>query len=494
MTLGSRLVVALVVVVLAIGITATIVVADQRSYLVDQVDHQLRAAAAPVAQAPGFGPSLPPPQTPRRDVLSELWIGVLSPDGRQLTRLNAFNLTSSAVPELTAGEAAAAARVHAPIPFTVGGSNGHDMRVLTVRGADGGVIVLALSLAPADQASGRLLTTLGIGAVATVLVTGLLGWWVWRLGLRPIRRMTATADAIKRGDIASRVESLPAGTEAGRLASALNSMLDQRQGAEDTLRRFVADASHELRTPLTSIRGYVDLYQRGGLVEEGALADAMRRISQESERMSGLVDDLLLLARLDEGRPLDHDAVDMGAILRDAANDANAVDPDRHVTVQLTGALLVEGDDHRLHQVIGAVITNALVHTAAPITLRGTAGPRGSVVVEVIDSGPGMSPNVAAHAFERFARGDGDGSGHQGAGLGLAVAKAIVSAHDGEIELQTHPGRGTSVRIRLGSVTDMMKATAEPSSTLPARTGKPTATMCNDMSVRDEAPAAPPLQ
>jgi two-component system OmpR family sensor kinase len=286
------------------------------------------------------------------------------------------------------------------------------------------------------------------GVVAAVLL--LAGWWVLRLGLRPIADLTEVADAIATGERDRRATVGQPGTEAAHLARAFNLMLDERAATEDRLRQFVGDASHELRTPVTVIRGFTDLYRQGGLDEAGT-EDAMRRIGQESARMAGLVDDLLLLARLDQGRPLERAQVDLSAVIHDTALDATATHPSREVLVDTSDRLVVMGDDARLRQVIGNLVGNAFAHGGpdATVTLRGH-GDDGIAVVEVSDNGVGMDEHTAQHAFDRFFRADGARTRHRGgAGLGLPIAKAIVEAHGGALELTSAPGRGTTVRMVL---------------------------------------------
>ena len=279
-----------------------------------------------------------------------------------------------------------------------------------------------------------------------------------RLGVRPIKRMTKTAGAIAAGDLTQRVPAGQSGTEASELGDSLNTMMTTIEGAfaeraasEARLRRFVADASHELRTPVTTIRGYAELYRHGGLATVDELDQAMRRTEQESVRMASLVDDLLLLARLDEGRPLARSTVDLGVLGIDAAADARAVAPDRVVTADVTEGVTVEGDEDRLRQVIGNLVGNALVHTpeGTAVAVRVHNGD-GRAVVEVHDDGPGMEPDVAARAFERFSRADASRSRNGGgAGLGLAIVQAIVVAHDGRVHLTSGPGAGTTVTVEL---------------------------------------------
>jgi two-component system OmpR family sensor kinase len=338
-------------------------------------------------------------------------------------------------------------------PFTVDGvGTGDSFRVIVLqRRESSGYEVVALSLAKADSAYTRLLVATGIGAVVVLSVISLTAAWVLRLGVRPINDVTDAADAISAGDRNRRLPNYPDGTEAAHLAAAFNSMLDQKEAADERLRQFVADASHELRTPLTSIRGYVELYHRGGLAEQDRLDDAMRRVSGEAERMGALVDDLLLLSKLDRGLPLDIANVDLVSLLEDAAADARAVQPGRVVEVHLAHPLSCTGDPLRLHQVVAALVANALVYTPSntPIELVGSQRD-GAVLVEIVDHGPGMDDDTAAHVFERFYRGDASRArGTGGSGLGLSIARSIVEAHHGRLVLQTAPGAGCRFKIAL---------------------------------------------
>jgi two-component system OmpR family sensor kinase len=243
------------------------------------------------------------------------------------------------------------------------------------------------------------------------------------------------------------------GTEAGRLATAFNVMLDERDATEERLRQFVADASHELRTPLTSMRGYLDLYRQGAFREAGQLDDIIRRMSRESARMNELVEDLLLLARLDQHRTLRREPVDISRLLEDAAADARVIQPGRTIVLDTGGdrRVLTIGDPFRLQQVVGILVNNALVHTdpTSQVRLTCTATDQG-VRTTVSDDGPGIAPEVVPKVFDRFFRGDRSRNRRTGgAGLGLAIARSIVEAHDGTITLTREPGRGSTFAVEL---------------------------------------------
>lgn len=450
----------LAAVAITFAISGYLVANTQRRYLTEQVDQQLRSAT-PIAigiitrgtpKLGGFGGSSPngfdPPGTTN---LSELFVGHLADDGT-MTALVAPQLATGQ-PVVSVAQAAAAPRGPAAAPFTADGK-GTDNRfrvIIVGRPNSTGWEVIALPLTRADAAYRRLLWASALAGLVVLGAIGLTAAWVVRLGVKPINDMTEAADAITAGDDERRIAHYPAGTEAGRLARALNTMLDERQAADDRLRQFVTDASHELRTPLTSIRGYSDLYAHGGLNDAAALDDAMRRVSAEATRMSVIVDDLLLLAKLDQGRSLGRDDVDLSPLLHDAARDARAVQPERQVTVSTPESLAVTGDAERLHQVFAALLHNALVYTPLESPIEVNAAVSGDlVVIDIVDHGPGMDAESQAHAFERFYRGDPSRSRHSGgSGLGLSISKSIVEAHGGRIALETSPGDGCRFRVTL---------------------------------------------
>ena len=285
-----------------------------------------------------------------------------------------------------------------------------------------------------------------------------LGWWLVGLGLRPLERMGRHRRRDRPGDLSQRVEPATSTTEVGRLGLALNGMLHQIEGAfaeraasEARLRQFAADASHELRTPLTSIRGYAELFRRGADQRPEDLAKAMRRIEEEAVRMGVLVDDLLLLARLDQGRPLEQHAVDLTQLARDAVDDARAADAQRNVTLATNGAVTVLGDEQRLRQVLANLLTNAFTHTpeGTPVRVSVVSRPH-EAVIEVADQGPGLSEQEQAQVFEQFWRADAARQrATGGAGLGLSIVRAIAVAHGGTVDVASTPGAGATFRVHL---------------------------------------------
>jgi two-component system, OmpR family, sensor kinase len=466
-SLRARVLVGMALVALVLAVAAVTVTRTIESQLLDRVDAELETAVRPgllgVDQYLRHNRLLDSTDQTPPERLSSLYEGMVTPGGTIRT-LFAPNLTEGApLPDIDVDRAVSAAATGEP--FTVG-SDGSDLRYrvrATSGGPTGQVFVLALPLDDVDATIDHLVTLELVAAVGALAVLGLVGWWVIHLGIRPLKQMTATASAIAGGDLSQRVPEAAPHTEAGELGVALNRMLghiedafDERARSEERLRQFVGDASHELRTPVTTIRGYAELYQAGGLDDRDELAEAMRRTGQEAVRMGSLVDDMLLLARLDQGRPLASEPVDLAALVDDAARDARAVAPSRSISSSLvgsdddgTGPLVVRGDTDRLRQVLANVVGNALVHTPPSASISISAERvDGRAVVSVHDEGQGMPPDVAARVFERFYRADPSRSRHRGgSGLGLAIVQATVAAHGGHVSLATAPDQGTTVRL-----------------------------------------------
>jgi two-component system OmpR family sensor kinase len=331
-----------------------------------------------------------------------------------------------------------------------------------------------------DQVRGIVLTELITGG-ALILLLAAGGRWLIGRGLAPLGQMAGTAQRITtQGDLTARMPDDDDSTEVGRLGGAINTMLDRIQQAfgarlrsEQKVRQFAADASHELRTPLTTIRGYAELYRQGALGPD-QLPNAMRRIEQEAQRMSTLVAELLELARLDRTSSLDLAETDLAGLVRDAAADASAVEPDRPVQAETPARLIAMVDEARIRQVLANLLGNVREHTppGTPVAVR-LAPVRGGAVLEVADAGPGMSELDAAQAFDRFHRGADraagpDGGATGGSGLGLSIVQAIAAAHGGQAVLESWPGQGTRVRIFLPTAPEI---TPHASGRADARTG-----------------------
>jgi two-component system OmpR family sensor kinase len=459
-------------------LTATILL---QNVLTDRIDSQLETTAAMVREEPRTDPEdefKPPgpqpglPDTPR--------VFVYDADG---TLAHAFGDEDGAdlvgLGDLAANTGGA---------YTVEDTDGNSWRVLVEEGdADGTYLVYALSSEYIDAATESLLLIGGAVTLAILLLLAVSAFWVARLGLRPLDRMQATADAIAEGRLDARVTDTDPHTETGRLGSALNTMLariqaalDASAAAEARLRQFLADASHELRTPLTSIKGFAQLYRRGGVPPGPVLDETIGRIEAESKRMGLLLDDLMLLAALDRERPLGRGPVDLLGVAVDAVGDAHLREPSRFIGLEpllehaddsgedLLDAVDITGDEPRLRQVLTNLVANALRHTPADarITVRlgwsASPGPEclaqvgetpalPAAVVEVADTGPGVAPEHAAGVFERLYRvGQGRSRGAEGgSGLGLSIVAAIVAGHGGCVRLSATPGGGATFRVVL---------------------------------------------
>jgi two-component system OmpR family sensor kinase len=383
--------------------------------------------------------------------------------------VDAGYLTSSgsraALTDKAQAQLAAIAANRKPVTLDLDGLGRY--RVVAAPSRSGGdLIVTGLSMSNVDATMIRMLVILGIVTVIALAAATIAGVVIIRRALAPLRRVAQTARKVAdltldRGEVELPVrvrepDANPA-TEVGQLGSALNRMLDHiaaalsaRQASETRVRQFVADASHELRTPLAAIRGYTELTQRMGDDRE-AVAHAMGRVASETERMTRLVEDLLLLARLDSGRPLEREPVDLSRLALDAVSDAHVAGPDHQWELDLPDEpVVVAGDAARLHQVMTNLLANARVHTGAGtvVTTRLITEPV-HTVLQVIDNGPGIPTGLRSEIFERFARGDSSRSRKGGStGLGLAIVSAVVKAHDGTITVNSSPGH-TEFTVRL---------------------------------------------
>jgi two-component system OmpR family sensor kinase len=459
MSLRARVLLGLVAVVIA-----GLLVADFATYkalessLIQRTDQQLRDAAIPVehylrdqsGEGDRHGPQMPMPQVP-----GNTYAELRGPFG-PITHCGTDTGACSSQPVLP--DRLSLGAPNSATPRIYPGTNGVARYDVLAYSDNGEIFVIGIPLTEVDGTLGNLLMLeiqVGLGVLVAMTI---LAWWIVRLGLKPLERMGETAAAIAAGDLTRRVEPATQRTEVGRLGLALNAMLSQIESAfaertrsEQRLRRVIADASHELRTPLTSIRGYAELFRRGAAARPDEVALAMRRIEDEATRMSALVDDLLLLARLDQGRPLEREAVDVATVVRDACADARAVDPGRAVTCTIDGAVVVTGDELRLRQVVANLLRNALVHTppGTPVQVS-AARDDGHAVVLVADHGAGLPPNETERIFEPFYRADpGRSRDSGGTGLGLSIVARVVAAHGGAVRVTETPGGGATFRVEL---------------------------------------------
>jgi two-component system OmpR family sensor kinase len=314
----------------------------------------------------------------------------------------------------------------------------------------GAMLIVAGSLHDANSTSHRLFLVELLVTLAVLAALAALGLWIVRLGLRPLREIEVTAAAITAGDLSRRVDHPDPQTEVGRVGSALNTMLDRIEASDRRLRRFIADASHELRTPLAAVRAYAELFGRGAAARPGDLERSMTGIRREAERMSLLVDDLLLLARLDEGRPLEREPLDLAQLVGEAVDAARVVEPDRPIDVSVEPAR-VEGDRERLRQVLDNLFANTRAHTPAgtPVSVQ-LDRLDGRARLSIADHGPGLSEEAAARVFERFYRADASRArASGGVGLGLSIVAAVTEAHGGRATAEPTPGGGATFVITL---------------------------------------------
>nr|WP_232327896.1 HAMP domain-containing sensor histidine kinase [Kibdelosporangium sp. MJ126-NF4]CEL14754.1 sensor histidine kinase [Kibdelosporangium sp. MJ126-NF4]CTQ96616.1 sensor histidine kinase [Kibdelosporangium sp. MJ126-NF4] len=467
-----RLVVALLLLTtVALGVIGVASVVLIRESMIARTDDQLRELAM---RRPRPGPppgSMPGPRRNSDGLPTEFTVLQFTPDGRLESGNAEFG------PNMPSLDAATVGAINGR-PFVADDKHGGPpWRVLVSRRQtpEGPVTILVAQSLETTQATVTRLIWIEVAVgVGLLLAIGAGGFLLVRIGLRPLTKIERTAGDIAGGDLDRRVDS-DSRTEVGRLGGALNTMvgrlssaLRQRQQSETRLRRFVADASHELRTPLTSIRGFAELHRRGGAPERADVDRLMSRIEGEAIRMGLLVEDLLLLARLDQERALDLAELDIRTLVDDAVHDGRARDPDRQLIVECARKpIRVTADEHRMRQVITNLVSNAMTHTPpdstinvrvglpsnrkdTPVAVAGTLESRGRVVLEVIDEGPGIPLAAAPYVFDRFYRVDEARSRRRGGtGLGLAITAAILEAHGGRVELRTAPGEGARFTVLL---------------------------------------------
>jgi two-component system OmpR family sensor kinase len=446
--------------------------ASLRSFLLDRVDSTLEAGhgqieriaygvtGAPPGQADDGPDDTPQGSGPPAEGVD--WYEVRTAGGRVVK--SAFLVGGGSAPTLPAT---------ITLPASTSAESPDRVSFFTVSSADGAttyrvrasadsehpnrVLVIASSLHDVYATLHRLLLIELLATFAVLAAIAGLGLWVVRLGLRPLREIEATASTIAAGDLSQRVERAEPATEVGRLGMALNAMLAQIESAfraraesEERLRRFVADASHELRTPLTAVRAYAELFDRGAASHPDDLGRSMSGITREAERMSLLVDDLLLLARLDEGRPFASEPVDLAQVVREAVDAARVVDRNRPLDAAIEPVTVV-GDRDRLRQAVDNLFANVRAHTPADtqvsVALRRVDG---TAELTVSDYGPGLTDEQAARVFERFYRVDTSRSrASGGAGLGLSIVAAVAHAHGGTATVGSAPGGGAAFVVVL---------------------------------------------
>ncbi|MDT7538260.1 MAG: two-component system, OmpR family, sensor kinase [Actinomycetota bacterium] len=464
--LWARLVLSLVLIVLiallATGVTAT---TAMRGYLLDRVDTQLTQFAGVNGGNDRPGPEPNGGRGRRPDSLNAFYVAYFTTAGEPVGIPIRTDKSPPQLPTITASLVSQKGSK----PFSVGSVSGSDdWRVVLTAASDGsGYRAVAINAGGVDGTVHRLEVIELVVGLGVLLLVALGTFAAVRRNLRPLVEVEHTASAIAAGDLTLRVPQRSTRNEVGRLAGALNVMLGQIERAfdaqgkseaaarqsEQRMRQFVADASHELRTPLTSIRGFAELYRQGAVSDGDEVRGMLRRVEDEASRMGLLVDELLLLARLDQQRPLESTPVDLVPLVTDAVHAAHAAGRDHPIELRIEPGRspVVIGDEARLRQVIANLLANARTHTPAgtPITVHVGAS---DVIafLEVADEGPGMSAEQAARVFERFYRVDPARTrATGGSGLGLSIAAALVHAHGGEIAVDTAPGAGARFRVQL---------------------------------------------
>ncbi len=480
MSLRSRLLLALGVVVVAALLAADVATYSAlRSFLLSRVDQGLQSTAQPLEAAllgnPN-GPFAPPGQQGgcnfRLDPGTFLEVRyaaeqpcvqsayAIPSDEQPLSPRLPAEITVSAKNEPGPGGRPA---VYFNAPSAQKG--GPEFRVRASELSNGGQLILGVSLSDTYATLHRLLLIELAVSGGAVILAGMIGWWLVRIGLRPLRDIERTAGAIANGQLDQRVPGENRQTEVGRLAGALNVMLGRIQGAfaardatetalrqsQARLRRFVADASHELRTPVAAVSAYAELFERGAESRPQDLARVMSGIRGETARMGHLVEDLLLLARLDESRPIERSDVDLVEVAMDAVSAAQAVGPQWPLHVEAEGPVLVLGDRGRLRQVFDNLLSNVRAHTPPGTATTVAISRVGSdAICQVTDDGPGIGADDAARLFERFFRADPSRSrASGGAGLGLSIVAAIVAAHGGTVAAAPGAGGGAAFTVHL---------------------------------------------
>lgn len=481
LTLRRRLVLGIVALLAAVTIVIGVLsVVALQGFLVERLDTQLagatnRSQGAFEGRPGGFGDGYPGDRPPAGGLVE---LPGQSP-GTLLAIIDSTQVFSAAVLDsagssvtLDTTQLATLLAVPSGDPVTVDLGDGlGEYRVVVQKASESGdALVIGLPLSEVNSTVLQLGLAIAVIGLIGVIAAAAAGAAVVRLALRPLERVASTATRVSelpldRGEVALAVRVPDADadptTEVGAVGSALNrllehvaSALEARQASENKVRAFVADASHELRTPLASIRGYSELTRRVNHDLPEAVTHAMGRIESESVRMTSLVEDLLLLARLDEGSRLESTEVDLGRLLVDAVSDASVAGPEHHWNLDVPdAAVLVPGDPAKLHQVVANLLTNARTHTPAGTTVAASVRRVGAeAVIEVTDTGPGIDADLLPTVFERFVRADGSRSRASGStGLGLAIVTAVVEAHGGRAEVESAPGR-TVFRIVLPGI------------------------------------------
>jgi two-component system OmpR family sensor kinase len=471
MSLRSRLTLALILLA-TIGLVTTDVVsyASLRTFLRDRADSSLDSEVYILTRTIGAA------KTPLFPAQITIYAGIVFPGNcTQVRTLNGHVIYSKCIKPFQGGPLPPAPRypTSLSIPASPNTATGERVRYFSVPAVSGGgryrvrasiervaptyELLVATSFSGSDATLHRLFLIELLVTAVVLAVLAAVGLWVVGLGLRPLDSISRTASEIAGGDLTKRVEGVNEKTEIGRLGRVLNTMLGQiesafaaREASELQVRRFVADASHELRTPLAAVRAYAELFSRGAATRPDDLERSMRGVKREAERMSALVDELTLLAHLDEGQPLARDEVDLESVVAESVETARALDPERPISLA-TEPVTVTGDRTRLRQLVDNLLANTRAHTPAETPVEVALMRTGDAArLQISDSGPGIGADELPHVFERFYRADLSRTrASGGAGLGLSIVAAVASAHGGSAAVSSEPGRGATFTVTL---------------------------------------------
>jgi two-component system OmpR family sensor kinase len=443
-----------------------------RDYLINQVDGQLLSVVGETSDqldragiedtssqenAREFSDSA---ATPLDRVPTSISVTVLDPFGNLVGGLGG-DLNSNQITEYVRGLLPSQVMEFGNKPFTIE-APGSDFRVATtVLPSSLGSVIVAQSLEDFDQTTGRIGVVFLIIGLLVLFFIAFASRQVIKISMRPLEKIEHTAEKIAAGDLSARLENFEPDTEVGRLSTSLNIMLSRieesfavRTLSENKLRRFVADASHELRTPLTAIRGFAELHRQGAVPEGEKTRELISRIEKESIRMGYLVEDLLMLARLDQSRELVMDSFDLSTLVNEAVTSATASGPDHSVTSQITPGVMTIGDADKIYQVVTNLLANARAHTPAGTSIKVSVGSNQSgAFVSVADNGPGLSKEDQSRIFERFFRVDlsRQRNAQDGSGLGLSIVDAVMRAHGGSVSVASDLGKGAVFTLQFNN-------------------------------------------
>ena len=437
MTLKMRVITAFAAIAVLMLAAGSLIVHLERSTLSREFDIELRALRQPAKSLVTKAGTAAASKSSR--LLTGAFVGVVGSDGTVR-----IVLPVAASPRVVPVLAPHRKYAKPTTVRTLGGS-GSSMRVMTVVTRSGEIVVVGRTLDFVSNASAGLVRELVLIGLIMLVLLALIFWWIVRLGLAPIAAVTSAARSLRNGDVSQRAPEFPAGTEARELADAFNVLVETNQQSQATLRQFVADASHELRTPLATLTGYASLYSQGGLQEPGAVDDAMHRIRQEALRMTRLVDDLLVLARMDDLPTMKQAKLDLVPLVVGVVSDLRILEPHRTIATRLPSAAWVYADSDHVIQALTVYLDNARKYTPAGTGIDVTvAATDTSVRVTVRDHGPGLEPSELDHVFDRFFRTNaGRSAAGSGAGLGLAIARTLIVANGGTVGASSAPGVGS---------------------------------------------------